>query len=69
MTFQRHDVFQHERPKNTPTDYTQFAKYARFTGLRLGVPRELFFDVTEVGHQEIIDAVERAILKLDPLAL
>lgn len=56
-----------EIPENTPTDYTQFTKHATFKGLRLGVPRRLFFDVSVVDHQEILDAVDAAILRIKSL--
>jgi Asp-tRNA(Asn)/Glu-tRNA(Gln) amidotransferase A subunit family amidase len=50
-----------EIPSNTPTDYTEFTKNATFEGLRLGVPRKLFFDLEYVEHPEIIEAVNSAI--------
>jgi amidase len=56
-----------EIPENTPTDYVQFTKNAKFKGLRLGVPREVFFDVSLVGEQEIIHAVNSAISKMASL--
>ena len=56
-----------ESPANTPTDYTRFTKEATFQNLRLGVPREVFFNVTYVGNQEIIDAVNAAIQKIQSL--
>jgi Asp-tRNA(Asn)/Glu-tRNA(Gln) amidotransferase A subunit family amidase len=56
-----------EIPADTPTDYTQFTKNTTFTGLRLGVSRQLFFNMTFVQHQEIIDAVNLAILKIASL--
>jgi amidase len=56
-----------EIPENTPTDYTQFTKRAAFKGMRLGVPRDLFFSIDLVGDQEIINAVNAAILKIQSL--
>jgi amidase len=56
-----------EIPENAPTDYTQFTKHATFRGMRLGVPRDLFFAIDLVGDQEIIDAVNAAILKIQSL--
>ena len=56
-----------EIPKDTPTDYTQFTKRASFKGLRLGVPRAYFFDMARLDRQEIIDAVNTAILKMKSL--
>jgi hypothetical protein len=53
-----------EAPKSVPNDYTKFTKRATFAGVRLGVPRELFFDVTVVDYQEILDAVDAAISKI-----
>jgi Asp-tRNA(Asn)/Glu-tRNA(Gln) amidotransferase A subunit family amidase len=56
-----------EIPRDTPTDYTQFTKRATFKGLRLGVPRAYFFDMARLDRQEIIDAVNAAILKMKSL--
>lgn len=56
-----------EIPSDVPTDYTQFTKNATFHGLRLGIPRKAFFDVTYVGNQEIIDAADYAIGKMRSL--
>jgi len=58
-------IFALEIPEKNPTDYTQFTKHATFRGLRLGVPRTLFFD--EVDHPEIGDAVDAAIRKIESL--
>jgi Asp-tRNA(Asn)/Glu-tRNA(Gln) amidotransferase A subunit family amidase len=56
-----------EVPANTPTNYTQFTKNATFEGIRLGVPRKLFFDLEYVEHPEIIEAVNNAIHKMASL--
>jgi hypothetical protein len=56
-----------EIPEDAPTDYTQFTRRATFKGLRLGVPRDRFFDVARIDHQEIIDAANTAILKMKAL--
>jgi Asp-tRNA(Asn)/Glu-tRNA(Gln) amidotransferase A subunit family amidase len=56
-----------EVPAHIPTDYTQFTKYATFKQMRLGVPREMFFNLTYVDDQEIIDEVNAAILKIQSL--
>ena len=56
-----------EIPSYVPKDYTQFTKNATFHGLRLGVPRKVFFDVNIVGSQEIIDATDGAIRKMQSL--
>jgi hypothetical protein len=53
-----------EIPNGFPTDYTQYTKNPSFRGLRLGVPRNVFFNVTYVEHQEIIDAANVAIQKM-----
>jgi amidase len=55
-----------EIPANTPTDYTQFTRNATFRGLRLGVPRLLFFDSTYVD-QEMIYSINNAIHKIKSL--
>ena len=56
-----------EIPTDAPTDYTQFTQRATFKGLRLGVPRDRFFDLARIDHQEIIDATNTAILKMKSL--
>jgi Asp-tRNA(Asn)/Glu-tRNA(Gln) amidotransferase A subunit family amidase len=56
-----------EIPEGTPTDYTYYTRGARFGGLRLGVPRDRFFDLDGLKHQEIIDAANAAILKMKAL--
>src|SRR5215471_4961136 len=56
-----------EIPSDVPIDYTQFTKNATFSGLRLGIPRKVFFDTTFVGSQEIIDATNDAIDKMRSL--
>jgi hypothetical protein len=48
-------------PRHTPTDYTQFTSNATFEGLRIGVPRQVFFNKDLVGSQEIIEAADDAI--------
>jgi amidase len=48
-------------PADTPSDYTQFTHNATFKGLRLGIPRKIFFDIEYVEHQEILEAANAAI--------
>jgi len=54
-------------PRNTPSDYTQFAKNASFEGLRIGVVRKGFFHQDFVGSQEIVDAADAAISRMKSL--
>lgn len=54
-----------ENPLNLTKDYTQYTKRATFKGLRLGVPRELFFD--DLDHPEIAETANAAILKIRSL--
>lgn len=55
-----------EIPPNTPADYTEFTKHPSFKGMRLGVPRKVFFDLTFLT-QEIIDQVDSAIHRIESL--
>jgi hypothetical protein len=54
-------------PHHTPQDYTQFIHSATFEGLRIGVPRELFFHEAFVGSHEIIEAADEAIATMKSL--
>jgi Asp-tRNA(Asn)/Glu-tRNA(Gln) amidotransferase A subunit family amidase len=54
-------------PSHTPQDYTQFTRNATFEGLRIGVPREIFFDEGLVGSHEIIEAADDAIAAMKSL--
>jgi len=54
-------------PRNTPSDYTQFAQDASLEGLRIGVVRKGFFHKDFVGSQEIVDAADAAISRMKSL--
>jgi hypothetical protein len=54
-------------PRHAPQDYTQFTHNATFEGLRIGVPRKLFFDESLVGSHEIIVAANEAIATMKSL--
>jgi hypothetical protein len=54
-------------PRHTPQDYTQFTHNATFEGLRIGVPRYVFFHEGLVGSQEIIDAADEVIAAMKSL--
>jgi hypothetical protein len=56
-----------EIPSNTPKDYTQFTRNPSFHGLRLGVPRTIFYDKTFLRRSEIIDAANIAIERMKAL--
>ena len=47
-------------------NYTEFTKNATFEGLRLGVPRKVFFDPTFVDA-EVVETVKTAIRKISAL--
>jgi hypothetical protein len=54
-------------PRHTPQDYTQFTHNTTFEGLRIGVPRYIFFREGLVGHREIIEAADEAIAVMKSL--
>lgn len=56
-----------EIPQEAPKDYTEFTKNATFKGLRLGVPRKVFFNPSTHLPEEMIDAINAAIHKISSL--
>jgi hypothetical protein len=56
-----------EIPGNQSVDYTQFTQNTSFHGLRLGVPRTIFFNESYYENPEIIEVANDAIRKMKSL--